>query len=309
MAALSIVVPVYNGAQTLEDLTERLSQILPTLSDHYELIFVEDAGRDNSWDVIAGLVQKYPFVRGIELMRNYGQHNALLVGIRAAQYEIIVTMDDDLQHPPEEIAHLLAKLDEGYDVVYGSPLTEQHGLWRNLASQVTKLALQNAMGANTARKISAFRVFRANLREAFKDYDDPYVVIDVLLTWGTTRFASVAVPHQPRVAGRSNYTFRKLVTHAINMATGFSVVPLQLANWLGFGFTLFGIGLFLFVLGRYAMLGHSVPGFPFLASMIAIFSGVQLFVIGIFGEYLARVHVRLMKRPSSVIRTSIGWKK
>ncbi len=130
--------------------------------------------------------------------------------------------------------------------------------------------------------------------------------IDVLLTWGTTRFAAVEVRHDPRLVGRSNYTFRKLVTHALNMMTGFSTWPLQMASLIGFGFTLFGLGVLAYVLVRYVILGYSVPGFPFLASVIAVFAGAQLFALGIIGEYLARMHVRSMGQPMCTIRDTIG---
>jgi undecaprenyl-phosphate 4-deoxy-4-formamido-L-arabinose transferase len=158
------------------------------------------------------------------------------------------------------------------------------------------------MGAEIARKVSAFRVFRTQVRDAFATYQGPFVSIDVLLTWGTTRFAAITVAHEPRRAGVSNYTFRKLVTHALNMMTGFSVLPLQVASLLGFGFMLFGVGILFYVLGRYVLQGTNVPGFPFLASIIAIFSGVQLFALGVIGEYLARMHFRSMDRPSFVVR-------
>jgi undecaprenyl-phosphate 4-deoxy-4-formamido-L-arabinose transferase len=176
-------------------------------------------------------------------MRNYGQHNALLCGIREAKHDVIITMDDDLQNPPEEIPKLLSKLAEGYDVVYGTPANEQHGLWRDLASQATKIALQGAMGAKTARKVNAFRAFRAKVRDAFGNYQSPFVSIDVLLTWGTTQFAAIQVKHEVRRIGRSNYTFRKLITHALNMITGFSTLPLQLASLMGFAFSFFGLGV------------------------------------------------------------------
>ena len=124
-------------------------------------------------------------------MRNYGQHNALLCGVRAATGELIVTMDDDLQHRPEDIPALLAALSDDLDVVYGTPAREQHGAARNAASRITKIALQSAMGADTARLVSAFRVFRAQLREAFDRYRGAHVAIDVLLSWATTRFTAV----------------------------------------------------------------------------------------------------------------------
>jgi glycosyltransferase involved in cell wall biosynthesis len=301
---LSVVIPVFNGEETLVPLTERLAKVLPDLANRYELILVNDGSRDRSLAVMMDLIDRYFWVHGMDLMRNYGQHNAVLCGIRVAQYEVVVTMDDDLQHPPEEISKLLSRLEDGYDVVYGTPQREQHGLWRDLASQVTKYALQSTMGAQTARQVSAFRVFRTQVRDAFKTYQGPFPSIDVLLTWGAARFDGIPVRHEPRGSGISNYTFRKLVTHALNMMTGFSTLPLQFASMIGFAFTLFGFVVLIYVIGRFLMQGSIVPGFPFLASIIAIFSGAQLFALGIIGEYLARMHFRIMERPSYMVRAS-----
>ena len=158
------------------------------------------------------------------------------------------------------------------------------------------------MGAVTARKVSAFRVFRTELRDAFANYQGAFVSVYVLLTWGTTSFASISVRHEQRSIGASNYTFRKLVTHALNMMTGYSILPLQFASVVGFLFTLFGLGVLAYVIGRYIIEGGSVPGFAFLASIIAVFSGAQLFALGIIGEYLARMHFRMMDRPLYTIR-------
>ncbi len=305
MKNLSIIVPVYNSALSLAELVNQLSQVLPTIASQYELIFVEDDSRDSSWDVIRELVSRYPWIRAFKHMRNYGQHNALLCGIRHARYEYVVTMDDDLQHPPSEVIKLLDKLDQGYDVVYGRPQAEQHGFLRDMASQVTKLALQSAMGVDVARNVSAFRAFRTHLRQAFGSYESPYVSIDVLLTWGTTRFAAIPVRHEPRRLGVSNYTLSKLIRHALNMMTGFSTLPLQIASIIGFVLTIFGILVLIYAVGR-TLFEASVPGFPFLASVIAIFSGAQLFALGIIGEYIARIHVRSMGRPASVVREALG---
>jgi len=302
---LSVIVPVYNSEQLLPTLVLRLQPVLAMLATKHELILVNDGSRDRSWAVLCQLAAQHSWIRGINLMRNYGQHNALLCGIRAARHEVIITMDDDLQHPPEEIPRLLGKLAEGYDVVYGTPQQEHYNVWRALASQMTKLVLQQIMGAEIARNVSAFRAFRTQVREAFVSYQSPFVSIDVLLTWGTTHFTAIPVRHDPRPAGLSNYTFRKLVTHALNMMTGFSTLPLQLASLIGFAFTLFGLLVLGYVVGRYLIEGGNVPGFPFLASIIAVFSGAQLFALGLIGEYLARIHVRTMDRPPYVIREEI----
>jgi undecaprenyl-phosphate 4-deoxy-4-formamido-L-arabinose transferase len=267
------------------------------------VILVNDGSRDGSWEVIGDLVLSRPWLVAISLMRNYGQHNALLCGIRHVRYAITVTIDDDLQNPPEEIPRLLDELQKGLDVVYGTPERQQHGLLRDVASWITKLALQSAMGAANARSVSTFRAFCTQTRDAFSAYRSPYVSIDVLLTWATTRFGSVSVRHEPRAVGNSNYTLRKLVTHAVNMMTGFSTLPLQIASLAGFCFMLFGIGILVYVVGRYLIAGGTVPGFSFLACTIAIFSGVQLFALGVIGEYLARMHFRSMERPVYVVRT------
>ncbi len=301
--SVSVVVPVYNSAESLHELLQRLHAALEAMSLDFEILLVNDGSRDMSWARIGELARRYPRVVGIDLMRNYGQHSALLCGIRRARHAVVVTVDDDLQHPPEEIGTLLDQLAAGTDVVYGTPVKQQHGLLRNLASEATKIALQGAMGAEMARKASAFRVFRTALRDAFADYRGTFVSIDVLLTWGTVRFAAVPVRHDPRLKGVSNYTLPKLLRHAANMITGFSVLPLQIASILGFTFTLFGVGVLGYVVIRYWITGGSVPGFPFLASIIAIFAGAQLFALGVIGEYLSRMHFRMMDRPTYAVMT------
>lgn len=302
--SLSVIVPVYNSEDMLETLVQRVTRVVEGLTPAYEILLINDGSRDRSWERITALTAVYPAVRGINLMRNYGQHNALLCGLRSARHEVVVTLDDDLQNPPEEIPKLLAELERGFDVVYGTPQKQQHGLWRNLASTFTRLALQSTMGVQNARNASAYRAIRTQLRQAFSSYQSPFVILDVLLTWGTTRFSAIPVRHEPRQMGTSNYTFRMLVRHAINMITGFTIVPLQLASLLGFSFAIFGVLILIYVIARYLIQGGSVPGFPFLASTIAIFSGVQLFALGIIGEYLARMHFRLMEKPTYVIRNT-----
>lgn len=303
---ISIIIPVYNSGESLRHLIEQLAQELSRLAPEYEVILVNDGSRDNSWQVIQELCQEWPWLHGYNLMRNFGQHNALLCGIRSANFPVIVTMDDDLQHPPDQINLLLEELDKGFDVVYGAPLEEKHNLGRDLASQLTKLVLQRVMGAQVARKISAFRAFRTDLRKAFENYAGSFISIDVLLTWGTTKFSAVYVRHESRKLGKSNYNLRKLITHALNMITGFSVLPLQIASMVGFVFTIFGILVLVYVLVNYLINGGAVPGFAFLASTIAVFSGSQLFALGIIGEYLARIHFRLMDKPTYIVREVVN---
>ena len=300
--SISVIIPVYNSEKTLKKLNDRINSVLSKLTDKYEIIFVNDGSKDTSNEVIKNLVKNYPFCRGIHLMRNYGQHNALLCGIRNAKYEFIVTLDDDLQNPPEEIPKMLKKLIQGYDVVYGVPEKERRGLFRDLASILTKFALTIILGVKIARYVSDFRIFRTELRNSFTHYRGSFVFIDVLLTWGTDKFSAIEVQHGKREIGKSNYSFIRLVTYAIDMITGFSVFPLKIASILGFVFAIFGLLIFLFIIGEFLLYGSPVQGFPFLASIIAIFSGAQLLSIGFIGEYLARIYFRSMDQPTYTIK-------
>jgi len=303
---VSIVVPCYNSDGSLALLVQRLEDVFHQEGREFEIILVEDGSQDSTWSVIQRLARSRSNIRGFKMLRNYGQHNALLCGIRNARFDVLVTMDDDLQNRPEDVPRLLAKLEEGYDVVYGIPKKQEHGLLRNLASTLTKVTLQGVMGAETARNVSAFRALRASLRPAFADYRSPLVSIDVLLTWGTRRFAMLPTNNDPRTIGKSNYTIGKLFVHAMNMMTGFSTLPLRFASFIGFALAFFGVGVLAWVLGRYFLQGSSVQGFPFLASIIAIFGGAQLCTLGIIGEYLARIHLRTMERPCYTVDQTTG---
>ena len=300
----SVIIPVYNGAETITQLTERLLKVLPDLFTDYEIILVDDCSPDDSWNVIKSLQSANPDkVRVIHLARNFGQHNATLCGIRAARYEICITMDDDLQHPPEQLPLLVCELEKGYDVVYAVPKKMPHSWWRNLGSKMTKIILGKIMGI-PIREIGAFRVFKTYLRNAFADYRSPEVYIDPLLAWGTKNFSHVYVEEDKREIGESNYSFAKLVKASLLILTGYSTAPLRFASMLGFLFMLFGFAVLIYVLVVTLSLG-STPGFPFLASIISIFAGVQLFTLGIIGEYLARVYDRASDRPPYVVRESV----
>ncbi|MBI9034461.1 MAG: glycosyltransferase family 2 protein [Bacteroidales bacterium] len=300
MPTISVVIPVYNSEKSLPILISKLAEELPLFCENYEIILVNDGSEDTSWKVISKLSEEYNFVIGINLMRNYGQHNALLCGIRNAQSEYIVTMDDDLQHPPEEIRKLYKEIEKGFDVVYAEPAKMPHSAWRNFSSWLIKRTLAFVMGIKTVKNISSFRIFKSRLRKSFSQYKNPGIIIDVLLSWGTTKFSHIEVNEIPREFGKSNYDFWKLLNQVFLILTGYSTIPLRLATFIGFFFTAFGFAIFIYVVIIYFGYG-SLPGFPFLASIISIFSGTQLFSLGIIGEYVGRVFNRSIDRPPYVI--------
>lgn len=299
---ISVVVPTFGNAQVLEALVSEISQILLRENRTFEIVLVNDGSPDATWETIRRMILSHPEIRGINLMRNYGQHSALLAGIFNARFEVIVTLDDDFQTPPSEIPKLLGKLDQGFDLVYGARDKEQHGLARNLASSAAKWLVRHALNVPYAQSVSSFRAFRAELMRDYPRNPPPSVFVDALLGWTAQNVTSVPVQHRPRAIGKSNYTWPKLIGRAVNMATSLSVVPLQLAVWLGFIVTSLGVGLFAFVMISYLVHGREVPGFTFLAAAILLFSGAQLFVLGIVGEYLSRVYLRLLGKPAFVIK-------
>lgn len=301
---ISVVVPVHHSTVTLPALVQRIAAVLAVA--RYEVILVDDGSPSSTWNVIRTLADSEPEVVGLRLGRQSGQHNALVAGVRSAMFDIVVTMDDDLQNPPEEIPRLVAALEEEVDVVYGAPNRVAQKGWRRGSSFLARTLMASALGAENTDRMSSFRAFRTSLRNGFEVDLGPAVSLDALLSWSTSRFTAITVDHHERADGRSRYTFRRLLRFAIDTATGYSTVPLQLAMAIGLLTAVFGLGVLCWVIGRFLISGSSVPGFPFLASIIAIFAGVQLVTLGIIGEYLARMHFRVMHKPSYVVAERVG---
>jgi glycosyltransferase involved in cell wall biosynthesis len=299
---VSVVVPCYRSARTLPRLVEDLMHTLPQVTTAFEIVLVVDGSPDDTWQVAGQLANKYPETRAIRLARNYGQHNALIAGARNARYEIIVTMDDDLQHPADQVPLLLAALTDDIDLVYGVPVDEEHGFVRSLASRLVKSAMAATLEVPSARSISAFRAFRTFLRDGFEGLDGPHASVDVALSWSTTRVTEVKVRMEERAEGRSNYSFPLLVKHSLNMLTGYSTKPLRLVGYLGFLSAGLGVLLFGVIIYKYAVGATTMAGFTTLASMVALFSGAQMLAIGVLGEYVGRMHSDSMGRPTYVIR-------
>ncbi|GGK67380.1 glycosyl transferase [Sphaerisporangium melleum] len=302
---MSVVIPCYRSTRTLPDLVSRVVAVMDGRYAPYEVVLVVDGSPDDTWEVAAGLAARFPHVRALRLSRNYGQHNALLAGLRDARFEVTVTMDDDLQHPPEQIPALLAGLRDDLDLVYGVPYAEEHGPLRSLASRSVKAAMSGVLGIRTAGMISAFRAFRTHLRDGFDGFSGPHASIDVALSWATTRVGPVRVRMDHR-DGPSNYNLRMLVRHTANMLFGFSALPLRAASYLGFAVGLIGVVLGALVLWSFAAGDTTVAGFTSICLMIAMFSSAQLMAIGLLGEYVGRLHTNGMGRPTYVIRERTG---
>lgn len=297
---VSVVVPAFQSAGTLPKLVDQISaQFDP---GDFEIIIVDDGSKDQTWQTIAALSVANPQVLGLRLGRNAGQHSALLAGVRQARNSIVVTIDDDLQNPPDQIPHLLRALeDTRSDVVYGVPREVAQSHWRRLSGLLVRASMKSALGVDEVRNMSSFRAFKTQLRDAFDVRVGPGVSLDALLAWSTDNFSFIEVSHAPRLLGTSNYSPAKLVRFFLDTLTGYTTVPLRLVSGLGFLTALLGLVLMLvFVMWPFVQ-GISVQGFPFLASTIILFSGIQLITLGVIGEYLARMHFRIMRKPEYVV--------
>lgn len=299
---LSIVVPVYNSAGTLGSLLDRLSMVIGPITQSYEIVLVDDGSPDDSWTVIQALRETYgAHLVAVQLMRNYGQHNTLMCGLGVARGEYVVTMDDDLQNPPEEIPKLLAHIKQhSLDLVYGCPSNREHAAWRNLGSNIVwhfyRTVFRNPVTP------TPFRIMRHQLAQSVMFYDLNFTYLDGLLAWCTSRIDGVEVAHHPRVQGSSGYSLGKLLGLALNLYTNFSLIPLQLVSGLGFVTAASGFLVGIYYLFQYFASSIEVPGFASTIIAILLLGGAQLLALGVIGEYLGRLHLNVNRKPQYVIR-------
>lgn len=299
---LSVVIPVYRSAGTLDELCRRLVVTLESMGVSFEILLVEDCGGDDSWLRIQQLAANDMRIRGIQLSRNFGQHAATICGFEHTRGEWVATLDDDLEQIPERLPDLYRKAAEGYDLVYGIYPQRTHRAWRNLTSTVAQRAFRTAIPTLTYA-YSSYRVIRGRLARELRRFDSPFPFVDGYLSWLTNRIGHVETPHGKRAHGTSNYTLRKLVTHTINIFVTFSDIPLRLASWLGlFAFAL-GMLWFGVIIVRYLLGGISVSGFASIMAGILFFGGVQLLMLGIFGEYLGRMNFKSSRKPLFLVGT------
>lgn len=301
--ALSIVIPLYRSSQTIGRLVANLETL--AVAGGLEIVLVHDGSPDDTLAVCRGLLAgaRVPLTL-VDLARNFGEHNAILAGLRQARGEYVVTMDDDLQNPPSEVLKLVQHArGHGLDCVFGDYESKQHALWRNLGSRLTNAVSRCVLEKPAGLYLSSFRCLSRFLVDQIARYDGPFPYVDGLILQTTSRLGSVAVAHAARASGRSGYTLRKLARLWMSMFVNFSVMPLRLATFLGFGLGLFGVALLAVVLIEYLVYGTPARGWGSLMGTMLVFSGAQMVILGLFGEYLGRVFLTLNRRPQSVVRS------
>lgn len=294
----SIVIPVFRAKESLEKICTSIDQNL----EAYEVIFVFDCGLTDSLNTIKKLSDQFEKVHGIELSRNYGQHNAIICGIERAKGDWIVTMDEDLQHDPGDIIKLIQKQKETKaDLVYGVYHELSHSKFRNLTSQILKKILSIGL-PELHSDYTSFRLINAEMAKKTCEMTNSYTFLDGYLSWLTTNIASVVVSHGESQEGQSAYTIKKLIEHSINIFITFSNLPIRILTFSAFAFFLFSTLYAVFIIISSVTYRDYNAGFPTLIAFLGFGLGLVLFGLGTIGEYLSRVNHKTTKRPNYFIR-------
>ena len=300
--ALTIVIPVYNGATSIAELVAALEEL--TIDGGHEIVLVNDGSPDDSRAVCRDLAERARVpITLVDLSRNYGEHNAVMAGLRHARGAHVITMDDDLQNPPEEVERLLLSAQEsGHEVVYTYYEEKQHALWRNLGSRFTNWVAGFVIDKPKGFYLSSFRCMSAFVAAEITRYEGPFPYVDGLILQVTQDIDRLLVRHLPRAVGRSNYTMRRLLRLWLSMFVNFSVMPLRISTLTGFALSLIGTIGSLVALTE-ALFFAPPAGWASLMAAVLLLSGVQLVILGIVGEYLGRLYLTANRKPQSVVKS------
>jgi undecaprenyl-phosphate 4-deoxy-4-formamido-L-arabinose transferase len=307
---LSIVVPVFRSESILPKLVETIQteMINENLADQFELILVNDSSPDDSWNVIKELAEKHSFIKGISLRRNFGQHNATMAGLNHVCGNIIVIMDDDLQHPPQAIAEMIKAISGGFDVCYTRYLNRKHELWKKLGSQFNDWAATKLLGKPKGLYLSSFKALRKELVDEVIKYDGPYAYVDGLILDITNSITVIDIEHQDRLEGEGNYRLLNSVSLWMKMATSFSISPLRFASFMGFALAFLSIIMIVVILFQKMLHPEMASGWASLIATVLFIGGVQTLCIGMIGEYLGRTYLKLNGKPQFTI-AALTWNK
>lgn len=304
-SSISFIIPCYNSELTIEDV---IAEIVSTISDKctdYEIILINDGSRDKTIDVIKRLASTNTHLVGIDLSRNFGQHSALMAGIKNCKGDIVVCLDDDGQSPADEVPKLLDTLDKGYDVVYARYPHKQHSLSRNIGSLVNAWMTEVMLGKPKGLYLSSYFAMKRFIVDEIVKYDNPYPYMMGLVLRSTDNITNVDVNHRGRASGESGYTFKKLFRLWLNGFTAFSIKPLRLATLSGFFLATLGIIFGIWIVIKKLIYNVAPMGWSSLAAMIMFIGGMMMIMQGMTGEYIGRMYLSMNKNPQYIIKTII----
>jgi dolichol-phosphate mannosyltransferase len=292
----SVVVPLFNEEGNVENLVRRVIAAMESVGEPFELLFVDDGSRDQTPVILRRLAAADPRIRVLRFARNYGQEAAVEALYLNARGAWLIQMDGDLQHPPEEIPKLIAKRDEGYEVVYGLREGRQDALVRVLASRAMQHGMR-MMDVELPEDVSTFRLMKAPIARLVAALPERRKFFSALIVWSGARIGVVKVSHAARASGTTKYNFTKLLNHTFDLVVGFSSKPLRYIGALGLLFALVGFGLGAWTIGRKVLFGYGVIGWASVFAAVVVLSGAQLIALSVIGEYIARIYIQAQARP------------
>lgn len=302
----SFVIPCYNSSESIRHVVELTMEEMEKMNRReFEFVLVNDySSSTKTMPVLKKLAEEYPCVTVLNLAKNAGQHNAIMAGLNYAKGDILIGMDDDMQTHPSQLPYLFEELEKGYDIVYGYYPEKKHSAFRNFGSWVNYISLRILIGKPKELKTSSYWVARKFVRDSVIEYQAPYAYIPGLFLRTTRNISCIPIQHFQREEGESNYTFKRLLKLWSNII-GFSITPLRLTEYCGFGLSLLSIIAAVVVLIRKILNPAMALGWPSLMIVICFFSGIQLMFLGLIGEYIGRMFLGLNRQPQYVIREVI----
>jgi len=298
----SVVIPVFNEMETLETLYSRLTKVMQSLAQPYEIILIDDGSTDNSFPILKDFQQRDENIKVIRFTKNFGQHPAISAGFDFAEGEIIITLDADLQNPPEEIPKLIEKLDEGYEVAAGYRESRHDPFWRKVSSRFTSWLIFKLTGVKLKDQGCMLRAYRSEVIDLLRQCTERTRFIPTLVSWLGVSLADVKVAHKPRLSGRSKYNFLRLLKMYYDLVTGFSDLPIQIVNYLGFLLSLVGFGIGIYLVVWRIVYGPGVSGVVSFMALGFFLSGILLIAMGLIGQYIGRIFKEVQNRPYYIIR-------
>ena len=303
---LSIVIPVYNEEPNIQRLFDRLYPVMQGIGKPFEIIFTDDGSRDRSLELLKGLAVTYPEIRVVEFNGNFGQHMAIMAAFEISRGEIVITLDADLQNPPEEIPKLICAMEQGHDVVGSIRQHRQDSFFRKSASQLVNITTRKMTGMKMSDYGCMLRAYHRNVVNNINRCAEQTTFIPALAQTFAANPGEVEVAHAERLEGESKYSFYSLIRLNFDLMTGFSVVPLQLFALMGILTSLFAVAFAIFLLVRRFIVGSEVEGVFTLFAILFFFLGITIFGIGIVGEYVGRIYQEVRRRPRYVVRKVHG---
>jgi len=299
---ISIVIPVFNEKDALLELHNRLVPVVKSIGRNYEIIFVDDGSRDKSPEILAGIQNKDKSVKIISFCRNFGQHAAVMAGFKASCGEVVVTLDADLQNPPEEIPKLIKKIEEGIDVVAGRRVGRKDVLTRRFASAMINLIISKLTGVKLNDYGCMLRAYRRNIVDYMVRYGEKSVYIPAFASWLAAGAAEIPVSHDPRKYGKSKYSLLRFLRQAFDLVTAYTLLPIQLISIVGAVFAIIGFLLACYLMSFRLFFGTSSTLTTFVSALL-FFSGMIMLALGIVSEYLVRIYMETRKTPLYIIKT------